>query len=160
MADSVILRDEDVGRIGEYVKPWLRELVHQVSPRNEPDNVSTHVVDRMVRVEEELKVFGEALRSQGKELKTFGEALRSQGEELKTFGEELRSQGEELRSQREELRSQRELIRAQRELMDERFAFTKERFEQVDKRFTTLTWMIGVGFAVITSLTTVFALLA
>lgn len=160
MADSVILRDEDVGRIGEYVKPWLRELVHQVSPRNEPDNVSTHVIDRMVRVEEELKVFGEALRSQGKELKTFGEALRSQGEELKTFGEELRSQGEELRSQREELRSQRELIGAQRELMDERFAFTKERFEQVDKRFTTLTWMIGVGFAVITSLTTVFALLA
>ena len=167
MADSVILRDEDVGRIGEYVKPWLRELVHQVSPRNEPDNVSTHVVDRMVRVEEELKVFGEALRSQGEELKTFGEALRSQGEELKTFGEELRSQGEELRSQgeelrsqREELRSQRELIGAQRELMDERFAFTKERFEQVDKRFTTLTWMIGVGFAVITSLTTVFALLA
>ena len=160
MADSVILRDEDVGRIGEYVKPWLRELVHQVSPRNEPDNVSTHVVDHMVRVEEELKVFGEALRSQGEELKTFGEALRSQGEELKTFGEELRSQGEELRSQREELRSQRELIGAQRELMDERFAFTKERFEQVDKRFTTLTWMIGVGFAVITSLTTVFALLA
>ena len=149
----MILRDEDVGRIGEYVKPWLRELVHQVSPRNEPDNVSPHVIDRMVRVEEELKVFGEALRSQGKELKTFGEALRSQGEELKTFGEELRSQ-------REELRSQCELIGAQRELMDERFAFTKKRFEQVDKRFTTLTWMIGVGFAVITSLTTVFALLA
>lgn len=135
----MILRDEDVGRIGEYVKPWLRELVHQVSPRNEPDNVSPHVIDRMVRVEEELKVFGEALRSQGEELKTFGE---------------------ELRSQREELRSQCELIGAQRELMDERFAFTKKRFEQVDKRFTTLTWMIGVGFAVITSLTTVFALLA
>ena len=44
--------------------------------------------------------------------------------------------------------------------MDERFAFTKERFELIDKRFTTLTWMIGVGFVVITSLTTVFALLA
>ena len=139
MADSVILRDEDVGRIGEYVKPWLRELVHQMSPRNDPDNVSTHLLDRMTRVEKELKGFGAALRSQGEDLKTFGEALRSQGEEL---------------------RSQRELIRAQRELMDERFAFTKERFEQVDNRFTTLTWMIGVGFAVITSLTTVFALLA
>ena len=121
MADSVILRDEDVGRIGEYVKPWLRELVHQMSPRNDPDNVSTHVLDRMTQVEEELRGFGAALRSQGEELKTFGEALRAQGEEL---------------------RSQRELIRAQRELMDERFAFTKERFEQVDKRFTTLTWMI------------------
>ena len=30
----------------------------------------------------------------------------------------------------------------------------------VDDRFNTLTWMIGVGFVVVTSLTTVFALLA
>jgi len=87
VADSVILRDEDVGRIGEYVKPWLRELVHEMAPRNEPDEVSTQVLG------------------------------------------------------------------AQRELMDERFAFTQE-------RLTTLTWMIGVGFVVITSLTTVFGLLA
>ena len=79
MADSVILRDEDVRRIGEYVKPWLRELMHQMSPRNDPDNVSTHLLDRMTRVEEELKGFGAALRSQGEDLKTFGEALRSQG---------------------------------------------------------------------------------
>ena len=26
MAEPMTLRDEDVGRIGEYVKPWLREL--------------------------------------------------------------------------------------------------------------------------------------
>ena len=44
--------------------------------------------------------------------------------------------------------------------MDERFGFMEQRFETVDKRFNTLTWMIGVGFVVITSLTTVFALLA
>ena len=53
-----------------------------------------------------------------------------------------------------------EELRAQRELMDERFGFMEQRFETVDKRFNTLTWMIGVGFVVITSLTTVFALLA
>ena len=35
-----------------------------------------------------------------------------------------------------------------------------QRFDAVDKRFNTLTWMIGLGFVVITSLTTVFALLA
>ena len=53
-----------------------------------------------------------------------------------------------------------EELKAQRELMDERFGFMEQRFEAVDKRFNTLTWMIGVGFVVITSLTTVFALLA
>ena len=71
-----------------------------------------------------------------------------------------------------------EELKAQRELMDERFGFMERRFEavdkrfedlmaysdrrfkQVDKRFNALTWMIGVGFVVLTSLTTVFALLA
>ena len=104
MAEPVMLRDEDVGRIGDYVKPWLRELVDRMVPRAEMVGVGAALLERMVRVEEELK--------------------------------------------------------AQRELMDERFGFMEQRFEAVDKRFNTLTWMIGVGFVVITSLTTVFALLA
>ena len=99
-----MLREEDVGRIGDYVKPWLRELVDRMVPRAEPAGVDVALLERMVRVEEEL--------------------------------------------------------RAQRELMDERFGFMEQRFETVEKRFNTLTWMIGVGFVVITSLTTVFALLA
>ena len=122
MGDPVILREEDVGRIVEYAKPWLRELVDQLVPRLEFAGVGSKLLERMVRVEEEL--------------------------------------------------------RTQRDLMDERFGFMERRFEAVDKRFeavnqrfadlshqmnhrfTTLTWMIGVGFVVITSLTTVFALLA
>ena len=48
--------------------------------------------------------------------------------------------------------------------MNVRFETVDRRFEEArghtDSRFTTLTWMIGVGFAVITSLTTLFALLA
>ncbi len=114
MADPMTLKDEDVGRIGEYVKPWLREIVEETVPRVQPGGlggVGGQLLERMIRVEEELK--------------------------------------------------------AQRMLMDERFKFMAQRFETVDKRFedmnarfTTLTWMIGVGFVVITSLTTVFALLA
>ncbi len=122
MAEPVVLRDEDVGRIGDYVKPWLRELVDRMVPRVETAGVDTALLERMVRVEEEL--------------------------------------------------------RAQRELMDERFGFMEQRFDAadrrfedlirhsdkrfdtVDKRFNALMRMIGVGFVVVTSLTTVFALLA
>ena len=133
MAEPMTLRDEDVGRIGEYVKPWLRQMMDEMSPRPEPVGADTRLLERMVRVEEEL--------------------------------------------------------RAQRTLMDERFAFMARRFEAVDgrfdavdkrfedlightntrfeeshahtnSRFRMLTWMIGVGFAVITSLTTLFALLS
>ncbi len=131
MAEPMTLRDEDVGRIGEYVKPWLRELVDEMVPHPEP--VGARLLERMVRVEEEL--------------------------------------------------------RAQRTLMDERFGFMADRFEAVDKRFEdligqmnarfetvdrrfeesrghadsrfkTLALMIGVGFALVTLLTTVFALLS
>ena len=34
------------------------------------------------------------------------------------------------------------------------------RFEDTNARFKTLAWMIGVGFVVVTSLTTLFALLS
>ena len=133
MAEPMTLRDEDVGRIGEYVKPWLRRMMDEMVPHLEPVGADTRLLERMVRVEEELK--------------------------------------------------------AQRTLMDERFGFMTRRFEAVDKRFEDLigqmnarfdtvdrrfeeshvhtnsrfrmlTWMIGVGFAVITSLTTLFALLS
>lgn len=152
MADAMVMRDDDVGRIVEYVKPWLRELVQEMAPRREPDDLSPQLLERMVRVEEELKGVTEVLV-------VHTEQLRTQGETLKVHTEQLKSQGETLRDHSEELRAQREMLATQRELMDERFAFTKERFEMIDKRFTTLTWMIGAGFALLTSLTTVFALL-
>jgi uncharacterized circularly permuted ATP-grasp superfamily protein len=46
-----------------------------------------------------------------------------------------------------------EELKHQRELMMQGFA-------NINKRFSTLTWMIGIGFVVVTSLVTVFALLA
>ena len=119
MGEPMTLRDEDVGRIGEYVKPWLRQLVDEMVPRHELGGAGTQLLERMVRVEEELQ--------------------------------------------------------AQRTLMDERFGFMARRFEDMfehmnkrfeesnehtNARFKTLTWMIGVGFVVVTSLTTLFALLS
>jgi hypothetical protein len=122
MSDPVTLRDEDVGRIGEYVKPWLRELVSQLVPRMEYAGVGPQLLERMVRVEEELK------------------AQR------------------ELMAERFAAVDQRFVAADQR--LEDLIRHMDRRFESVDKRFTALTWMIGVGFVVVTSLTTVFALLA
>ena len=55
MGEPMTLRDEDVGRIGEYVKPWLRQLVDDMLPRQEPGGAGPQLLERMVRVEEELK---------------------------------------------------------------------------------------------------------
>jgi len=71
---------------------------------------------------------------------------------------------EELKSQRELMEIKFDAVDRRFEAMDKRFedliANMDKRFESVDKRFNTLTWMIGVGFVVITSLTTLFALVA
>lgn len=108
MSDPMPIRDEDISRIGDYVKPWLRELVTEMVPGVGLAGLGPQLMERMIRVEEELK--------------------------------------------------------SQRELMDERFRAVDRRFEDlitnINKRFNNLTWMIGIGFVVITSLTTVFALLA
>ena len=122
MAELMTLRDEDVGRIGEYVKPWLRELVDEMVPRQEVGGAGTQLLERMVRVEEELK------------------AQRTLMDER--FGFMARR------------------LEDMFEYMNTRFEAVDKRFEDTDARFKTLTWMIGVGFVVVTSLTTLFALLS
>ena len=52
---EVTLRDDDVRRIGDYVKPWLRDLVDQIIPRPAFAGIEQQLLERMVRVEEELK---------------------------------------------------------------------------------------------------------
>ena len=136
MSDPVTLREEDVGRIGEYVKPWLREIVNQMVPRPEFAGIGPQLFERMVRVEEELKAQRELMDER------FGFMGRR-------FGSI---------DQRFEAVNQRFLVVDQR--FEDLIRHMDKRFESVDKRFNTLTWMIGVGFVVITSLTTVFALLA
>ena len=52
---SVTLREDDIQRVGDYVKPWLRELVDRIVPRPATARIDAQLLERMVRVEEELK---------------------------------------------------------------------------------------------------------
>ena len=140
MAEPMTLRDEDVGRIGEYVKPWLRELVEEMVPHVELGGVGVQLLERMVRVEEELR------------------AQRTLMDERFTFMAQ-RFAAVDQRFEESRAHSDKRF-----EAVDQRFeesrAHSDKRFDDLNARFTALTWMIGVGFVVITSLTTVFALLA
>ncbi|MDD9987129.1 MAG: hypothetical protein OXQ31_12705 [Spirochaetaceae bacterium] len=165
MAEPVVLRDEDVGRIGEYVKPWLRELVDRMAPRVEPAGADTALMERMVRVEEELKAQRELMDERFGFMEQRFDAVDRRFEDLirhtdKRF-ETVDKRFEDLIAH---LDKRFDAVDRRFEASDKRFedliAHTDKRFETVDKRFNTLTWMIGVGFVVVTSLTTVFALLA
>ena len=202
MAEPMTLRDEDVGRIGEYVKPWLRQMMDEMVPRLEPVGADTRLLERMVRVEEELKTqrtlmderfafmarrFDAADRrfedlidhtntrfeeSTGHTNTRFDavdkrfDAVDKRFEEMightNTRFEELTGQMNtrfedligHMNTRFEELIGQ---MNARFDTVDRRF---EESHAHTNSRFRMLTWMIGVGFAVITSLTTLFALLS
>ena len=219
MAEPVMLREEDVGRIGDYVKPWLRELVDGMVPQAETVGVGSALLERMVRVEEELKAQRELMAERFGFVEQRFEASERRFDDLiahldkrfdavdgrfeavdkrfdallahsdKRFDavdkrfEEMRADSdrrfeavdrrfEAVDRRFEEMRAESDKhfcavetrFQEQRADSDRRFGAVHTRFEDLirhtDRRFNTLTWMIGAGFVVITSLTTVFALLA
>ena len=174
MADPMTLRDEDVGRIGEYVKPWLRELVGEMVPPPEP--VGALLLERMVRVEEELRAQRTLMDERFGFMAVRFEAVDRRFEAVDKRFEELIGQMnvrfDAVDKRFEELIGQMNVrFGAVDKRFEELIGQMNARFETVDRgaeesrghadsRFKTLAWMIGVGFAVVSSLTTVFALLS
>ena len=150
MGEPVMLKEEDVVRIGDYVKPWLREMVNHVVPRAETVDVPAALLERMVRVEEELKALRVLMDERFGFMERRFEAVDKRFEDINKRFEAVDKRFEDMNRRFEDLIGH----------IDKRFETVDKRFETVDKRFNTLTWMIGVGFVVVTSLTTVFALLA
>ena len=154
MAEPMTLKDEDVGRIGEYVKPWLREIVDEMVPRLEAGGTAAQLLERMVRVEEELKAQRTLMDERFKFMERRFEAVERRFGAVDRRFEELIA-ATDMRF-KESIASTDKRFDA----VDRRFDAVDKRFEDMNSRFTMLTWMIGVGFVVISSLTTVYALLA
>ena len=177
------------------MKPWLRELVEEVVPHPEVGGVGTQLLERMVRVEEELKAqralmderfafvasrfealdkrFDESISQTNARFREsisqtnahfqesisqtnarFQESISQAGKRFEDLTGQTNARFETADKRFEELIGQ---VNARFETVDKRF---EESRAHLDSRFKMLTWMIGVGFAVVTSLTTLFALLA
>ena len=153
-----MLKQEDVVRIGDYVKPWLRELVNHAVPRAETVDVPATLLERMVRVEEELKALRVLMDERFEFMERRFEAVDKRFEAVdKRFEDMDKRFGERFEDMNKRFGDLIGYLDKRFEAVDKRF---EDLIESTDKRFNTLTWMIGVGFVVVTSLTTVFALLA
>ena len=170
MAEPMTLRDEDVGRIGEYVKPWLRELVDEMVPHPEP--VGDRLLERMVRVEEELRAQRTLMDERFGFMAARFEAIDKRFDAVDKRFEDLIGQ---MNVRFEAVDKRFEAVDRRFEAADKRFedliGQMNARFETVDRRFEesrahadsrfkTLVLMIGFGFAIVTLLTTVFGLIA
>ena len=183
MGEAMALRDEDIGRIGDYVKPWLRSVVEDMIPRHEPGGVGAQLLERMVRVEEELKSqrllmderFGFMEHRFAAMDKRFEELLDHTNSRFEAVDKRFEAVDRRFEELLDHTNSRFEAVDKRFEAVDKRFEAVDKRFEesiehtntrfadltaQMNARFTSLSWMIGVGFVVITSLTTLYALLA
>ena len=147
MGEPMALRDEDIGRIEDYVKPCLRGVVEDLIPGGEPAGVGVQLLERMVWVEEELKAQRQLMDER------FGFMERRFEAVDKRFEEMLGQTNSVIAEHVGHTNTRSADLIAQ---MNTRFA---DLTIQMNARFSELTWMIGVGF-VITALTTLYALLA
>ena len=123
---EMTLREEDVRRLGEYVKPWIREMFDEAA-RERSRTDDANLLNRAIRVEEEL---------------------RSQRELMDVrFDGLMREMDQRFVAQRQEM-DQR--FAAQRQEMDQRFVAQRrdmmQRFDAQDARHESLQREMNLRF--------------
>ena len=124
---SVAIGESELNLIGEYVQSHLTGWMQQLGVRAPQDPVTnTQLLERVVRVEEELKAGREVMVAR------FEASDRRFTDLTKTMDERFRSAAK---------------------AMDDRFQAMDKRFEDLtrgfNKRFGLLTWMIGAIMAIV-----------
>ncbi len=147
---GMALREEDVRRIVDYVKPWLRDLVSETAAPRSHD-----ISAQIVRVEEELKGQRELFAERFKAIDQRFVAMDQRFSDMQKHMDQRFSDTQKHMDQRFSDMQQR---------MDQRFTDMQKqmdtRFESMDKRFGTMQWTMLFGFTIVTVAVTVFGLLA
>ena len=148
----MVLREEDVRRIVDYVKPWLRDLVSETIPPRSLD-----ISAQIVRVQEELKGQRELFAQRFEAVDQRFEAMDQRFTDTQRYMDQRFTDMQTHTDKRFEAMDQRF------EAMDRRFTdmqrYMDRRFESMDKRFGTMQWTMLFGFTIVTVAVTVFGLL-
>lgn len=158
------LREEDVKRIGEYVKPWLREVVERIMPRPAVAGMDQKLLERMVRVEEELKAQRELMEVK---FDAIDRRFESNDRRFESIDQRFESINKHFESVDKRFESMDQRFGDLIHHMDRRFESNDRRFESMDKRFDDVQesfkrtqWLIGLGFILLTATVTIFGVFA
>ena len=163
MSDPVMtLSDGDLQHIGRYVRAelpgWLNELGPWV--------LGGQLMERMVRVEEELKSQREILLTHVETSdRRFGDMNRRFEDANRRF-DDVNQRFEDVNKRFDDVNERFEDVNKRFDDVNERFEDVNKRFDDVNKRFddnskrhTTTQWAVGIGFVVLTALVTVYQFL-
>ena len=142
------LSEGDLQYIGQYVRAelpgWLRELG--------PWAFGSQLMERMVRVEEELKAQRELLLAHV-------EASDRRFADMNHRFEDIDRRFEDTNKRFDDVNSRFEDVNKRFDDVSKRFEDVNRRFDDNSKRHTATQWFIGAGFLVVTTLITLYQFL-
>ena len=131
--------DRELQKIGEYVKGNLRGWMDEVRPRSD---VTTQLLERSVRIEEELRAGRQLMEVRFEAVDRRFEAVDRRFEDVNTRFEDMNTRFEDMNARFGDTNN--------------RFEDMNNRFGDMDRRFSGMQWLIGVGLVAITTLMSVY----
>lgn len=163
---AVPIREEDLVRIGEYVrgnlKEWMQQAVPEVVPVTVDPVTNTQLLERVVRLDERLV-------SLDGRVYAFTERVARNGDELRSVRQSVEAGARAMEARIGVIDARFEAVDARFDSVDIRFDAVDARFEAVDarlddqrhhfdKRLSLLTWLIGSLIALATGILAVIVL--
>lgn len=136
------LSDDDVRRVADYMRPFLKDIVVEMMPRAPERDVA--IGERLVELTGELKAQREVFATELSAQRELTEAR------FVALDERLDRRDAEVDRRFEDLIA----------LSDRRFDAVDKRVGDLHRSIGRLQWLIGVGFLIVTTTVTVFGFLA
>ncbi len=131
----------------ERLKATVREEVAAFVQQNEQRARELSLLERIVRVEEELKALREVQMTQFAASEKRFEAMDKRFEALqREMNARFEAVDKRFEALQREMNARFEAVDKRFEAVDKHFEAVDKRFEAMDKRFTALQWMMGLGF--------------
>ncbi len=138
MKDNVLKKEEFIGIIkslvAEQVEAYVRE--HEIKAKE------FSLLERIIRVEEELKAQREIIASLQREMGARFEAIEKRFETMN-------------KAMEKRFETMNKAMEKRFEAVDKRFEAVDKRFESVEKRLSFLQWFMAGGFTFISVLITI-----
>jgi len=153
---------ENISR--EELEAIVKEIIEQFVRQNEQKAKELSIIERIIRVEEELKALRAIEHARFEAVEKRFEAIQN---EMRAYREAADKRFEAIQN---EMKAYREAadkrfeaiqneIKVSREVAEKRFEAIDRRFEAIEKRLQFLQWFIGAGFTFISILIAIFGLI-
>ena len=156
MNETALSREEIEQLVANIVHSKIHAAIEEFIKRNDQRAKELSLIERIVRVEEELKALREIeiARFEAAE-KRFESLQREMNAKFESLQREMNARFEALQKEmntrfealQKEMNARFEALQKE---MNARFEAVDKRFEAMEKRLTFIQWFIGIGFSLLT----------